>query len=82
MITLLLLVHATYMYGVVLHAHPVNATPLERLQHRTLTPRRRSTERHQHYPRFMTTGEDRNKANSKNESFAVFESSQFVTTEQ
>jgi len=23
MITLLLLVHATYMYGVVLHAHPV-----------------------------------------------------------
>jgi len=39
MITLLLLVRATYMYGVVLHAHPVrgeshiNATPQERLQH-------------------------------------------------
>ena len=37
MITLLLLVRATYVYGVVLHAHPVrgeshNATPLERLQ--------------------------------------------------
>jgi len=40
MITLLLLVRATYIYGVVLYAHPfvvnhtINATPPERLQHR------------------------------------------------
>ena len=42
MITLLLLVRATYMYGVVLHAipfvvnHTINATPPERLQQHPL----------------------------------------------
>jgi len=34
-----------------------------------------------HYPRFMTIGKDRNKADLKTDSFAVFESSHFVATE-